>query len=83
MHVLHKKKKKLEFSISSDSTDTVNRTNKFFLITLRIGMTRWGIIPRGAVLQSRSIFDRLRLRVFFSPAPAPAPAPIKKKAFNH
>ena len=30
-----------------------------------------------AVLRSRSVFDRLRLRVIFSPAPVPAPAPVK------
>ena len=35
------------------------------------------------VLQGRSVFDRLWLRVFFSPAPtpAPAPAPIKIHLF--
>ena len=33
-----------------------------------------------AVLRSRSIFDQLRLRFFFSPAPAQAP--MKKRAFN-
>ena len=41
----------------------------------------WLQLMSDSVLRSRSIFDRLRLRVFFSPAPAPAP--IKKKAFNH
>ena len=39
---------KLEFSISSDSTDTtVNRTMEFFLITLHKSMTRQGIVPQG------------------------------------
>ena len=49
------------------------------------------LITSESVLRSRSIFDRLRLRGFFSPAaaptpapaPAPAPAPIKKKAFSY
>ena len=38
------------------------------------------ILQWRAVLRSRSIFDRLWLRVFFSPAPAPAP--IKKEGFQ-
>ena len=44
MYVLHLKK--IEVSISLDSTDTVNRTIKFFLITLYKSITFQGIIPR-------------------------------------
>ena len=35
-----------------------------------------------SVLQSRYIFDRPRLRVFFSPAPAPASGSYKKEGFQ-
>ena len=43
----------------------------YFILVGNIGLKLAKDTRSGPVLRSRSVFDWLRLRVFFSPAPAP------------